>query len=151
MLDDIDIRLLSALQKNAQLTTQDLGDKLGLSASQVGRRRARLENAGLIRSYAARLDADKLGLHVQAFVQVHLESHRPEQAKSFTRLLSTRSEVVSAWTLTGSSDYLLRVYCTDLRDLNRLIHEVLLPHPAVAKVQSQIVMDQCKADAPLPL
>ncbi len=151
MFDDTDIRLLSELQKDAQLTTQELGETLGLSPSQIGRRRARLEKDGLIRSYTAKLNADKLGLHVQAFVQVQLESHRPEQAKGFTRLVSTRPEIVSGWTLTGSSDYLLRVYCTDLRDLNRLIHEVLLPHPAVAKVQSQIVMDQCKADAPLPL
>lgn len=151
MLDDMDARLLAALQKNAQMTAQELGDTLGLSASQAGRRRARLEADGIIRHYTARLDAEKLGLHVQAFVQVQLETHRPEHAQSFARLLTTRPEVISAWTLTGSSDYLLRVYCADLPALNRLIHEVLLPHAAVAKVQSQIVMDQCKADAPLPV
>lgn len=151
MLDDIDTRLLAALQKDAQLTAQDLGDQLGLSASQAGRRRARLEAEGLIRHYTARLDAAKLGLQVQAFVQVQMDSHRPEQAQSFTRMLRTQPEITSAWTLTGSADYLLRVYCADLPALNRLIHEVLLPHDAVAKVQSQIVMDQCKADAPLPV
>jgi DNA-binding Lrp family transcriptional regulator len=53
--------------------------------------------------------------------------------------------------LTGEADYLLRVWCADLAGLNRLIHERLLPHPAVARVQSQIVMDQLKADAPLPI
>ena len=151
MLDDTDTRLLAALQKNAQLTAQELGDTLGLSPSQAGRRRARLESEGLIRHYTARLDPDKLGLHVQAFVQVQMDTHRPEQAQSFTRLLKTRPEVTSAWTLTGSADYLLRVYCADLAALNRLIHEVLLPHQAVDKVHSQIVMDQCKADAPLPV
>ncbi|MDP1578427.1 MAG: Lrp/AsnC family transcriptional regulator, partial [Cypionkella sp.] len=41
-------------------------------------------------------------------------------------------------------------WCADLPDLNRVIHTLLLPHPAVARVQSQIVMDQFKADAPLP-
>lgn len=151
MLDETDIRLLSALQKNAQLTAQDLGAELGLSPSQAGRRRQRLETDGLIRGYAAKLDPVQLGLAIQAFVQVELTSHGPEQGGSFTRLLDTRPEVVSAWTLTGNADYLLRVYCEDLPALNRLIHEVLLPHDAVAKVQSQIVMDQCKPDAPLPL
>jgi len=48
------------------------------------------------------------------------------------------------------ADYLLRVYCEDLPALNRLIHEVLLPHKAVARVHSQIVMDQLKRDGPLP-
>ncbi len=46
---------------------------------------------------------------------------------------------------------LLRVYCLDLRELNRLIHEVLLKSPCVSRVQSQIVMDQCKADSALPI
>ena len=66
-------------------------------------------------------------------------------------LIATLPEVISAWTLTGEADYLLRVWCADLPGLNRLIHERLLPHPAVARVQSQIVMDQLKADAPLPI
>jgi DNA-binding Lrp family transcriptional regulator len=52
--------------------------------------------------------------------------------------------------MTGDADYLLRVYCADLASLNDLIHNVLLPHPAVARVQSQIVMDQLKRDSPLP-
>ncbi|MEQ8294055.1 MAG: Lrp/AsnC family transcriptional regulator [Roseovarius sp.] len=151
MLDETDIRLLSALQKNAQLTAQNLGAELGLSPSQAGRRRQRLESSGLILGYSAKLNPVHLGLAIQAFVQVELSSHGPEQSRSFTRLLDTRPEVVSAWTLTGNADYLLRVYCEDLPALNRLIHEILLPHAAVAKVQSQIVMDQCKPDAPLPL
>lgn len=150
MIDDTDTRLLAALQSNAQLTAQELGDMLGLSPSQAGRRRQRLESSGIIRHYAARLDAAKLGLAVQAFVQVQMNTHGPEHSRTFIRLLSTRPEIVSAWTLTGDADYLLRVYCDDLPALNRLVHEVLLPHEAVAKVHSQIVMDQCKADAPLP-
>ena len=59
--------------------------------------------------------------------------------------------ITSAFTLTGEADYLLRVYCPDLAALNQLIHERILPHPAVARVQSQIVMDQLKPDAPLPV
>ncbi|WP_298970490.1 Lrp/AsnC family transcriptional regulator [uncultured Roseobacter sp.] len=150
MLDDVDTRLLEALQKNAHLTAQQLGERLNLSPSQAGRRRQRLENDGYIRAYVARLDPARLGLHVQGFVQVHLGTHGPDQSKSFARLVDTRPEITSAWTLTGDADYLLRVYCADLPALNALIHEVLLPHPAVARVHSQIVMDQLKSDGPLP-
>lgn len=150
-LDDIDKRLIAALQNDAHLTVQDLGAKLNLSASQAGRRRQRLEAEGVIASYTARVDPRKLGLAVQGFVQVHLGTHGPEHAQSFARLVAHRVEIVSAWTMTGDADYLLRVYCEDLPALNRLIHEVLLPHSAVARVQSQIVMDQLKTDAPLPV
>lgn len=150
MLDQTDTRLLTALQQDAHLTAHQLGEILNLSPSQAGRRRQRLEAEGYIQGYAARLDAERLGLAVQGFIQVQLNTHGPEQSKGFARLIELRSEITSAWTLTGDADYLLRVFCADLPALNRLIHDVLLPHPAVARVQSQIVMDQLKRDAPLP-
>jgi len=150
MLNSTDTRLLAALQKDAHLTAQELGDMLNLSASQAGRRRQRLETEGYIQGYSARLDPERLGLRVQGFVQVQLATHRPDLAKGFTQLISTRPEITSAWTMTGEADFLLRVFCADLGALNALLHEVILPHPAVARVQSQIVMDQMKRDAPLP-
>ncbi len=146
----MDKRLLAAIQKNAHLTAQELGDILNLSPSQAGRRRQRLEGEGYIEAYTARLDPSRVGLDVQAFIQVTLAVHSPEHGRGFVSMISTRPEVISAWTLTGDADYLLRVFCEDLSALNSLIHDVLLPHPAVARVQSQIVMDQCKRDAPLP-
>ncbi len=150
MLDSTDQRLLTALQHDARATSETLGAELNLSPSQVGRRRQRLEAEGYIEGYRAKLNARRLGMAVQAFVQVQMATHAPEKVKTFTRILATQPEITSAWTLTGEADYLLRVYCEDLPALNRLIHETLLPHPAVARVQSQIVMDQFKADAPLP-
>jgi len=149
-LDDIDCRLLKALQRNAHLTSQELGDVLNLSPSQAGRRRQRLEADGYIAGYAAQLHAPKLGLNVQAFVQVQMASHETKQVAEFVRRVQNMPEITSAWTLTGDSDYLLRIYCTDLAALSRFIHEVLVPLPAVARVHSQIVMEQLKADAPLP-
>ena len=149
-LDDIDKRLLAALQRDAHLTAQELGELLNLSPSQAGRRRQRLETEGLIEGYSARLDPLRLGLSVQAFVQVQMARHGADTSAAFARLVATQPEIVSAWTLTGEADYLLRVYCEDLVSLNTLIHQVLLAHPSVARVQSQIVMDQFKADAPLP-
>jgi DNA-binding Lrp family transcriptional regulator len=80
-----------------------------------------------------------------------MATHAPDKVATFTRTLEATKEVVSVWTLTGEADYLLRVYCSDLTALNTLIHNVLLPHPSVARVQSQIVMNQLKSDAPLPL
>lgn len=147
----MDIALLDALQRDGQATAQDLGARLNLSPSQAGRRRQRLETAGIIEGYRARLAPDRLGLAVQAFVQVQLSRHGSEQARDFARLLDTRAEITSAWTMTGEADYLLRVWCRDLQALNRLIHEVLLANPLVARVHSQIVMNQPKTDSPLPI
>jgi DNA-binding Lrp family transcriptional regulator len=149
-LDRTDQKLLAALQKDARLTAEDLSRILNLSPSQAGRRRQRLEADGIIEGYRARLSADRLGLGVQAFVRVQMASYAPEAVKAFTRIVETRPEITSAWTLTGEADYLLRVYSADLAALNTLIQDILLPSAAVARVQSQIVMEQIKADAPLP-
>lgn len=150
-LDTADRRILHALQSDAQMTAAELGEHALLSASQSARRRQRLEAEGFIDGYAARLNPERVGLDVQAFIQVSMTAHSPETARAFVALARARPEVVSAWTLTGEADYLLRVFCPDLPALNTLIHDVFLPHAAVARVQSQIVMDQTKPDSPLPV
>jgi DNA-binding Lrp family transcriptional regulator len=150
MTDQTDNRILAALQRNATLTAQELSEQLNLSASQIGRRRQRLESEGFIDGYSARINPTKLGLTVQGFVQVYLSTHGPDNSASFARLVEAQPAITGAWTMTGDADYLLRVYCKDLSALNGLIHEILLPHPAVARVHSQIVMDQLKRDGPLP-
>ena len=150
-MDSTDARLLGEVQRRADITAQELGEILNLSPSQAARRRARLEADGVIAGYRARLDPTRLGLSVQAFVQVQMAAHNADNAANFVRLVNTLPEVVGCWTLTGEADYLLRVWVTDLPALNNLIHHRLLPHPAVARVQSQIVMDQPKADSGLPV
>jgi len=150
-LDATDSRLLAALQENAMLTAQDLSERLNLSPSQIGRRRQRLEAEGYVRGYRAEVAPEKIGLGVQAFIRIVMATHTEQNARDFVRLTRTEPEIVGAWTLTGEADYLLRVYCADLSALNRLVQQVLLPHPAVSRVQSQIVMERVKPDAPLPI
>ncbi len=151
MLDRLDCRLLAALQTDGQLTAQDLAARLPLSASQIGRRRQRLEAEGYVTGYRATLAPEKLGLTVEAFVQVAMAGHSPANAEAFRKLAHALPEVVGAWTLTGEADYLVRVHCADLAALNRLVQDVLLAHPAVSRVRSQIVMERIKPDAPLPV
>ena len=150
-MDPKDIQLLSLLQKNGLSSAIELSEKLGMSASQIGRRRQRLEADGLILSTPCRLNPNKLGLDVQAFIQIQTTSQEAGTHASIRRLVDTCPEIVAAWTLTGEADYIFRVYCPDLTALNRLVQDVLLPHGAIGRVHSQIVMDQMKDDTALPL
>ncbi len=150
-LDAIDLALLAALQENAMMTAQELSERLHLSPSQAGRRRQRLEAEGYIRGYRADVEPERIGLGVEAFIQIVMATHTEKNALDFVRITKIQREIVGAWTLTGEADYLLRVFCADLGALNRLVQQVLLPHPAVSRVQSQIVMERVKADAPLPV
>lgn len=150
-LDAKDIQLLTHLQENSQTSALELGGLLGMSASQIGRRRQRLEAEGFIDGYPCRLNTEKLGLNVQAFIQVQTESQTDQTHKSIQHLTNNQPEIVAAWTLTGEADYIFRVYCVNLTRLNDFIQNVLLPHPSIGRVQSQIVMDQLKDDTARPL
>lgn len=150
-LDSKDIHLLALLQKDGQKTALELSETLGMSASQIGRRRQRLEIEGYVKSYPCRLNPEKLGLNVQAFIQVQTDSQTGETHQSVQQLANSQPEIVAAWTLTGEADYIFRVFCVDLSALNNLIQNVLLPHPFIGRVQSQIVMNQLKDETALPL
>ena len=150
-LDSKDIQLLKHWQTNSQTSALELSERLGMSASQIGRRRQRLEAEGVIVSTPGRLDPLKIGLTVQAFVQVQTTAQDEHTHRSIKHLVDQHPSIVAAWTLTGDADYIFRVYCPSLAALNQLIQDVLLPHPAIGRVHSQIVMDQMKDDTALPL
>jgi DNA-binding Lrp family transcriptional regulator len=150
-LDDLDLRLLGALQRHGRLTNQEAGERVGLSASQCSRRRAALEEAGLIEGYHASLAPDKLGLHVLAIIQVTLRAHSGDNARRFRDLIGRVEAILEAYAVTGDTDYQLKVIVPDLQGLTSLINDVLLAHETVARVRSAIVLDRLKHTPHLPL
>ena len=150
-LDEFDFRLLAALQVDGRLTNQELADKVGLSASQCSRRRSRLEEAGIIRGYHADLAAEALGLGVLVFIHVTLATHSPDNSKRFRDLVSRLDEIQEAYSLTGETDYLLKMVLPDLKSLAATVNERLLAHDTVAHVRSSVVLDRLKETARLPL
>src|SRR5215212_3978493 len=150
-LDDFGLRLLACLQEDGRLTNQQVGERVGLSASQCSRRRIALEEAGLIRGYGARLDAEALGFKVIAFIQVTLSRHTEDAARRFAELLDRVDVVQKAYTTTGESDYLIKAVLPDLRELSSFLNEILLPHGSVAQVRSSLVLERLKETGRLPL
>jgi DNA-binding Lrp family transcriptional regulator len=150
-LDSADFRLLAALQDNGALTNQELAEVVHLSASQCSRRRQRLEQDGVIRRYRADLDASKVGFGITVFIFVALATHSRNNSQRFRDLVTTMAMVQEAHALTGDSDYLLKVVVADLRALSVLVNDVLLPHEAVDRVRSSIVLETLKDDAKLPI
>jgi DNA-binding Lrp family transcriptional regulator len=150
-LDAFDVRLLAALQENSAATNAEIGDTIGLSASQVSRRRQKLEETGIIRRYRATLDPEALGFTVTAFVGVTLGAHTRENAQKFRNMVKSMPEVQEAHTLTGDVDYMLKVVVSDLKSLSRIINDELLPQEPVQHVRSSIAMETLKDDNLLPL
>jgi DNA-binding Lrp family transcriptional regulator len=143
-LDDFDLRLLGAMERDASLTNQQLGEIVHLSASQVSRRRQRLEEEGVLRRIRAELDAEKLGLGLIVFIRVTLATHTRDNDSRFADLIARTAQIQEAYMMTGDADYLLKVLARDLSHLQRLVAEVLLPHPSIARVSSSIVLSRLK-------
>ncbi|OJJ09718.1 AsnC family transcriptional regulator [Alphaproteobacteria bacterium AO1-B] len=150
-LDSFDVKLLAALQENSAATNAEIGETIGLSASQVSRRRQKLEDTGIIRRYRAALNPEALGFTVTAFVGVTLGAHSRENARKFRNMVTAMPEVQEAHTLTGDVDYMLKVVVRDLKALSRIVNDELLPQEAVQHVKSSIAMDTLKDDNLLPL
>jgi DNA-binding Lrp family transcriptional regulator len=150
-MDDFDIKLLKALQENGRLTNNELAERIGLSASQCSRRRAALEESGVIQSYHAVLSAAAIGLDVLVFVQVGLATQSPDSGQAFIKLINGIEEVQEAFSLTGDVDFLVKMAVPDLKTLSHILNDVLLPHRSVAHVHSYVVLDRVKQTTQLPL
>ncbi len=150
-LDSFDLKLLEALQADGTLTQQQLSRRINLSPSQCSRRKQRLEETGIIRRYAAVLDANRLGLTITVFLHVSLATHTPDNDRHFRRLVATSDAILEAHMLTGEADYLLKLVVSDLAELTRLINSEILPNPGIDKIRSDIVLDTLKTGGAIPL
>jgi len=151
VLDKTDRKLLDLLQKDGRITNLDLAERAALSPSACLRRVRALEEAGVIRGYAALLDPAKIGLGLLAFVTVKLEKRGRMPTDAFARACRDWPEVAACHATTGDMDYLLRVHVVDLAHFSRFVMDSLLKHPGVIDVKSSFVLEQVKETTALPL
>ena len=150
-LDRTDARLLAALQEDGRRSIVELADAVGLSQTPCARRIRALEQGGVIEGYAAVVNPARLGLKVQAFVQVKLQQHADDVVMTFQHELAKFEEVISCFAVTGASDFLIYVTVPDLEALGSTVLKRLMKIPGVRDVHSSIVLATVKRSAPLPL
>lgn len=150
-IDVRDAQLLAALQLDGRRAVVELAESIGLSPTPCARRIRQLEEAGVIQGYTAVLDPRRLGLGVQAFVQVRLERHTDDNVEQFKRALASLDEVIGCFATTGAHDFMLHVAVPDLESLQSVVLRKLLKIPSVRDVQSSIVLETIKRSTRLPL
>ena len=150
-LDRTDRRLLDLLQRDGRISNAELAERVQLSPSPCLRRVARLEAEGVISGYAAKLDAAKIGLGLQAFVRVQLARHDPPAITRFAELMQAWPEVVACYALTGDMDYLIQIWVEDLTHFSNFLMEKLLNTAGVDDVNSSFVLREVKSAGALPL
>lgn len=150
-LDAYDRKILAALQRDGRLSNVQLADEIGLSASPCLRRVRQLEEEGVIRGYQAILDADAVGLGLTVFVGIKVERHVEQTAEDFCAAVRALPEVISAYLVSGESDFLLHVVVPDLRGYERFVTGTLLKLPGVRDIRSNFAIQTVKVPGPVPL
>ena len=150
-MDNIDRRILSELQDNADLPMQELGDRVGLSHTPCWRRVKRLEERGIVKRRVALLDAEQLDLAVNVFVNVSLRRHQENALNRFETAVQDVPEVVECYSVSGETDFLLRVVVADVTAYERLVKATLVHLPEVGNLTSTFALRQVKYTTALPL
>ncbi len=118
LLDPKSVAILNALQRDARVTFAELGRQVGLSAPAVAERVRRLEEAGIIRGYGARLDLEALGYSVTALIEVAAPPGRYPQVLAYAE---AQPEVRECYFVTGESSFVARVVARSIAHLHELV------------------------------
>jgi DNA-binding Lrp family transcriptional regulator len=150
-LDKHDLAILSALQRDAEVSHAELGELTHLSSSQVSRRIQKLRDAGLVLRNVALLNPKALGLNVLAFTFVSLERHGRAHGVDFERQLQDLPQVLECFSVSGEADYMLRIVAEDLEAFSAFMMSRILSLPGVGIVKSHIALQKVKQTSELPL
>ena len=143
-LDERDIQILSILQSEGRITKTALADKLNLSLTPSWDRLQRLEEAGIIESYGAKLSSSFLSNFHLVITEVELESHKQGQFARFEEAIMGFDEVLSCWSVGGGLDYILKVLVKDVLDYQDFLKRVLKADIGLRRYFSYAVLDRIK-------
>ncbi|HAT29783.1 MAG TPA: AsnC family transcriptional regulator [Janthinobacterium sp.] len=149
-LDAHSVKILEELQQNSRISTAELADKIGISATPCWRRQKELEEQGYIRRYAAIVDRRKIGLMVCCLANVSLNRHSAGVVAGFESAMQARSEVIECYETTGS-DYMVKVIVPDMEAYQNFLHEVLFKLEGVGQVNTSVTLREVKYETALPL
>jgi len=142
--DKIDTRILHALRRDGRISNLKLAEQVHLSPTAVVERVKRLKRDGYILGYQARLNPDKLGMGVAAFVEVMLDRTSADVMERFRAAVQDRPEILECHLIAGSFDYLLKVRVADMQAYQDLVASVVRQLPGVRDTRTYTVMEQVK-------
>lgn len=145
-LDEVDIAILRALKADGRLSVRELAAKVHRSPTPVFERMRRLENEGVIKSYSAIIDMDKLGRGFVVFCNVSLKQINTSIHVEFARMVNEMPEVVECYNVSGTYDYMLKVQVPDMKAYRRFVTDKLGSIDMLDSVHSVFVMESIKLD-----
>ncbi len=149
-IDDIDRKILAALQADASRSLDEIAREVGSSKTPVWNRIRKLREAGVIGQQTVVLDAEALGFEACFFVLIRTSEHEADWQARFLKALQDRPEVQEAHRLAGDIDYILKVRVENARAYDRF-YQALISEVRVHNVTALLSMEQIKSTTMLPL
>jgi len=146
MINDIDKKILNIIQKDARIANAEIARQIGLAPSAVLERLRKLEERGVIRGYAAEIDAAQIGFGLTAFVFV-----RTSFCGSIGSVLAQIPEVLEVHDIAGEDCYLLKVRAENTEKLGIFFREKLKNLPEIISTRTTIVLQTIKETTALPI
>jgi Lrp/AsnC family transcriptional regulator, regulator of ectoine-degradation genes len=150
-LDQIDLKILDAIQRDGRITKLALADKVGLSPTPCWMRLRKLEKAGIVSGYHARIAMRAVAPVATVLMEVTLASHRQADFDRFERVIRDVPEIVACWSVGGGVDYLLKVMARDIDAYQRLVDALLEREIGIDRYFTYIVTKTVKEEVALPV
>ncbi|TGQ42069.1 MULTISPECIES: Lrp/AsnC family transcriptional regulator [unclassified Mesorhizobium] len=150
-LDPIDLKILDAIQRDGRITKLALADKVGLSPTPCWMRLRKLEKAGIVSGYHARIAMRVIAPVATVLMEVTLASHRQADFDRFERVVRDIPEIVACWSVGGGVDYMLKVMARDIDAYQRLVDALLEREIGIDRYFTYIVTKTVKEETALPV
>lgn len=150
-MDDKDRAILEILQVESNIANVELARRVGMPPATTLDRVRKLERRGIIRHYAALLDAHAIGFATIAFVDIELASHSSEVHEEFLRHIKACPEVMECYLISGQADYHLKVVVGDLRDYRHFLKDKLQKIQGIARIHTSLSLEEIKCRTRFPL
>ncbi|MEI9425836.1 Lrp/AsnC family transcriptional regulator [Mesorhizobium sp. Cs1299R1N1] len=150
-LDAIDLKILDAIQRDGRITKLALAEQVGLSPTPCWMRLRKLEKAGIVSGYHARIAMRVVAPVATVLMEVTLASHRQADFDRFERVIRDIAEIVACWSVGGGVDYVLKVMARDIDAYQRLVDGLLDREIGIDRYFTYIVIKTVKNETVLPL
>ncbi|GHB16428.1 Lrp/AsnC family transcriptional regulator [Salinicola rhizosphaerae] len=146
-LDRYDLKILEILSHDGRITKSRLAEAINLSVSPCWERVKRLEKAGVIEGYGARLNSDVVVKRTPVWVQVELKQHNAESLARFEQCVNETPDVVECFAIGGGMDYLVKIEADSIDAYQRLIDRWLVSDLGIERYFTYIVTKAVKRQA----
>lgn len=141
MIDDLDIKVLNLLQKNARAKRNELSEAVGLSLPSVSERLHKLEEKGYIEGYHTKLNRKAFGYDILAFVFVTMDSSK--HYKALINKVEKNPMIIECHSVLGEGSHLLKIIAKKTESLEQLLGEIQ-SWPGVVSTKTTFILSAIK-------